>query len=233
VKDQFVRTANIIASKSHFIWTLTNRIELKNFLRESFPQLDIDNFVEDKELDKFCQRKNGVFPSPRYSNKIYKLVGPSKNRGVLIMGDALHVFPPDLGQGVNSGFEDVVEFDNAISSAKGDLESALGNLEKTRLPEVKALCELMSFAYPYQYNQKPLLSKLWILNFGIRLFLNKIFPKVFAKSAFFLVQDNEIKYSQILTRCHQTTRRLLFLGIPFLGSLFAFFIAFLTKRMSL
>lgn len=232
VKDQFVRTANIIASKSHFIWTLTNKVELKTFLRESFPQLDIDNFVEDKELDNFCQRKNGVFPSPRYSNKMYKLVGPSKNRGVVIMGDALHVFPPDLGQGVNSGFEDVVEFDHAISSAKGDLESALRSLEKTRLSEVKALCELMTFAYPYQYNQKPLLSKLWILNFGIRLVFNKMFPKVFAKSAFFLVQDHEIKYSEILTRCHQTTRRLV-LGIPSLGSLLALFVIFLKKRILL
>jgi 2-polyprenyl-6-methoxyphenol hydroxylase-like FAD-dependent oxidoreductase len=226
VKDAFIRTANIIADKRHRIWSLTSKTDLKAFLSESFPQLNIDSFVDDKELDKFCQMKSGVFPAPRFSNRMQTLVGPSANRGVVLLGDALHVFPPDLGQGVNSGLEDVAELDNALQEANGQIEPAFEALEKNRLPEIKALCKVMRFAYPYQYNQNPIMSKLYFLNFGLRLALNKLLPTLFSKPAFFLVQDHKIKYSEILFRCHMTTRFFL-LGILILN----FTVRYLSRRI--
>ena len=82
---------------------------------------------------------------PQHANKMTKvLMGISRDitqsnsapRGVILMGDALHSFPPDLGQGVNSGLEDVVELDRALTTANNSIPHALKLLEEERMPEV-------------------------------------------------------------------------------------------------
>jgi 2-polyprenyl-6-methoxyphenol hydroxylase-like FAD-dependent oxidoreductase len=45
-----------------------------------------------------------------------------KNKGILLLGDALHAFPPDLGQGVNSGLEDVVELNNCLDDSNDSID---------------------------------------------------------------------------------------------------------------
>ncbi|PNG99356.1 Kynurenine 3-monooxygenase, partial [Tetrabaena socialis] len=70
--------------------------------------------------------------------------------GVALLGDAVHCFPPDLGQGVNSALLDVVALMQALDEAGGDLRVALPLFEQRRAPEARALAELMTFSYPYQ-----------------------------------------------------------------------------------
>ena len=132
----------------------------------------------------------------------------TNNKGIVLLGDALHAFPPDLGQGVNSGLEDVVLLNEALEATNDDLRVALPLLEERRLPDIRALCRLMQFGFPYQYNQKPLISKLFSLNFVLRLVLNKILPFVFSKPAFFLIQDDTLSYTEVLRKSHRTTARI-------------------------
>ena len=213
VREEYPRFANVITEGNHHIWKLHNKEEVQTFLQESFPQLDISMFTTPEELDRFARSKGGIFPMPQYVNSMYKTLDNS-NIGIVLLGDALHAFPPDLGQGVNSGLEDVVALDEALEATNDALKEALPLLEKKRMPEIKALCRLMQFGFPYQYNQKPIMSKLFYSNFALRIGLNKILPKVFSKPAFFLIQDHKLSYTDILRRAHRTTARIC--GILFL-----------------
>ena len=51
-----------------------------------------------------------------------------------MLGDAIHAFPPDLGQGVNSALEDVLVLVDALRY-KGALPSEGGDLSIDALPE--------------------------------------------------------------------------------------------------
>lgn len=79
-----------------------------------------------------------------------------------MLGDAIHAFPPDLGQGVNSALEDVVVFIEALR-AKGALPQkgkqdgglqadalldALETYQKERAPAAKALAQLSQVCSP-------------------------------------------------------------------------------------
>jgi 2-polyprenyl-6-methoxyphenol hydroxylase-like FAD-dependent oxidoreductase len=141
----------------------------------------------------------------------------------ILAGDSAHSFPPDLGQGINSGLDDVFELDKALLSANGDIYSALPLYENMRSKEIAALCKLMTFAYPYQYNQSPIKSKLYLLNFSIRLFFNKLFPRVFAAPAFFLVQNHKLSYTDIMKKVNSTSKLLLLLSMAITGTLLRIF----------
>ena len=39
--------------------------------------------------------------------------------GVVLLGDAIHVFPPDLGAGVNMGFLDVLDLMDSLDQSGG------------------------------------------------------------------------------------------------------------------
>ncbi|GLC39051.1 hypothetical protein PLESTB_001287900 [Pleodorina starrii] len=128
--------------------------------------------------------------------------------GVALVGDAVHCFPPDLGQGVNSAMADVMGLAEALDQAGGDLGTALPLYESRRAPEAAALVELMTFGAPYQYNQDTLRRTLWALNVALRAALHKLAPWAFAPQTFVLVQKAEVSYAQMLQRVHATTRRI-------------------------
>ena len=215
VTENAPRTANIIAQPDHEVWKLKTAAAATAFLEATFPQLSplIDYFSKE-EVERFASSEPGVFPAPSFCSKATTTVCSTH---VVLCGDSLHSFPPDLGQGVNSGLQDVSALSHALpkmseSAADGNaaLTEALREYEEQRVPEAKALCELMVFGFPYQYRQSPIGSFLLGINFLLRLGLNKLVPFVFHPPAFFMVQrDNPpMAYRDIVILAHRTTRAL-------------------------
>ena len=61
-------------------------------------------FVSDEACEAFANAEPGAFPSPQYVETVAATVGAAR---CFLVGDAIHAFPPDLGQGVNAALEDV------------------------------------------------------------------------------------------------------------------------------
>ncbi len=211
-----VRSANIITKPDHNLWGLKNGEEMHDFLKKSFPQLPIDKIVSSQEAERFASSEGGSFPIPQCCNGFYSKL--NNEAFIVLLGDAIHSFPPDLGQGVNSALEDVCTLNYALEKSQNNLSDALPLYESLRLPDTKALIRLMQVGYPWQYNQAPIRKQLWSVNFLVRLTLSKVLPFVFNPPAFFLVQNHQLSYKEILTKAEQTTRILyLIIGIILFG----------------
>ena len=217
---------------------MQSKENVRSFLQESFPQVDISDLVTEEEIDRFAKSSGGVFPNPQCCNAMYYIpttdvTGIEGRSAVVIAGDAVHAFPPDLGQGVNSALEDVYQLHSCLKANPSNITQALVSYESNRLPEAKALMRLMKIGFPYQYNQAPIKSKLATMNVLFRLLLNKVLPSVFSPPVAFMIQDEKISYSNILKAATRTTRNILLsaaiifaLG-KFRGSLLPFLLKYL------
>lgn len=58
---------------------------------------------------------------------------------VLLLGDAAHTMSPVLGQGLNSGLEDVAVFAQCLEEHQGNVGAALPAYNKARLPDIQAV----------------------------------------------------------------------------------------------
>eukprot|EP00775_Hariotina_reticulata_P000352 gene352-585_t len=163
-------------------------------------------------MEKFAVSEGGMFPAPQYSQGMAMVleqpapdgegsgVGMSdaaagsgssvlRGSGVVLLGDAAHCFPPDLGQGVNSALEDVCVLEQQLLAAQGDLAGALPAFEQQRLPDSAALAKLVQIGYPLQYNQYPLLRALWNIRFLAQVAANKLLPFLISPPLFLMIQD--------------------------------------------
>jgi kynurenine 3-monooxygenase len=198
------RTANIVTPPDHQIWELTNGEDLYQFFEQAFPQLPVRQAILPQESE------GGYFPEPQYCSGLsYRTTAAN----VLLLGDAVHCFPPDIGQGVNSALEDVCVLDGVLAQTNDDLSVALPQYESLRSPDVKALIRLAQVAYPWQYNQSTIGKQLWSINFFLRLVLSRILPPVFNPPAFFLIQNYRLSYQEIWSMAQRTTRILYAVGL--------------------
>ncbi|NMF61621.1 FAD-dependent oxidoreductase [Brasilonema octagenarum] len=231
--DEF-RSANIIRLPNHEIWKLKNSEQVYNFLEQAFPQLPIHQIVSPEEAARFASSEGGYFPPPQYCSGLHfelrhKQVNQgmgdrSSTVGVVLLGDTIHCFPPDIGQGVNSALEDVCVLNEALSKNDDDISGALPLYESLRFADVKALIRLAQIAFPWQYNQAPLRTKLWNVNTLLRFLLNRLLPQIFSPPAFFLIRNYQLSYQEILVKAQRTTQILYILGLivisGFLASVF-------------
>jgi 2-polyprenyl-6-methoxyphenol hydroxylase-like FAD-dependent oxidoreductase len=234
VRDESMgRTGNIITKPEHPLWRLP-RGDVRAWraaLAEAFPQADFDELVPEGVMRAFADSEGGVFPAPQASDGVAYVVGGDGGDGgvaaaaaasssssssssasaVLLVGDAAHAFPPDLGQGVNAALQDVQWLTERALADNGD---AVGPAARAygadRAPEADALARLVAVGYPYQYQQAPVRAKLWMFGFLARLALSKL-PLVgllVSPPAFMLVQNTKLRYGEVLRRTRETTLRL-------------------------
>ncbi|MFZ4689488.1 MAG: FAD-dependent oxidoreductase [Polymorphobacter sp.] len=205
------RSANIIRPPDHKIWTLKTADSLFNFFEKSFPQLDIRSLISVEQAEAFAGIDPGRFPVPQYASHLHQSLG-TPGMQVLLVGDAAHAFPPDLGLGVNSALEDLSCLAGHLEATPGSLEAACAAFERQRLPQSAALVRLVQTVFPEQYGHMPWRLKLWIAGFAVRRLLNLVAPSVFDKHAFLLVQEHWLGFDTIEAMKRRTDRRVRLLG---------------------
>lgn len=215
-----VRTANIITPLDHEIWQLRTAEELYQFLEKAFPQLPIREIISPEEAERFAESEGGYFPIPQYCLGLYYLLKPG-NAGVVLLGDAIHCFPPDIGQGVNAALEDIYILNQALEQNKDDISLALPLFESLRIEDTKALIRLAQTSFPWQYNQDRWRQLLWAINFFLRLRLSRLVPYLFSPQSFFLIQNHQLSYQEVLRKERWTTQMLYLLGLIIVVGIFA------------
>ncbi|GIM05872.1 hypothetical protein Vretimale_10287, partial [Volvox reticuliferus] len=135
---------------------------------------------------------------------------PSITRGcgVALLGDAVHCFPPDLGQGVNSAAMDALALAKALDEASGDVARALPLYEARQAPEAAAIADIMRVGAPYQYRQSKIGTLLWMANFLLRMRLSQLAPLVFSSQVAIILAQTTLSYTEIWKRGLETTRRI-------------------------
>ena len=227
--DDKVRPFNVITRPNHEIWGIDNAKDMREWLKKAFPRLPLDDgsVLSDEELERFAKARGTRFPPCQYSPGLaaYPEGGEC---GVALCGDSAHAFPPDIGQGINSGLTDVVALDRALRGAdmltgEGgcpdgggkiatgggvNYREALGSYQRVREPEVRALIRLARFGSPYQYRQPLRLDrigrKLYMANVALRLVLNKLTFGLIPPHCFFLAMDPNMTFQRIMRRSDLT-----------------------------
>jgi 2-polyprenyl-6-methoxyphenol hydroxylase-like FAD-dependent oxidoreductase len=173
--------------------------------------------VSGEEADAFASCRPGVFPAPCFSPKQQFLLPKA---GICLVGDAIHAFPPDIGQGVNAALSDVMHLSRALdAAAEGTknvnklLHRALPAYGMACGPEAEAVARIAQVGFPYQYpitrEKNPLARTAWFANFFLRTFLlSKAFPSLFSPAAIVLVQRANLSYSTVWRKAEATTQRL-------------------------
>lgn len=223
------RTANFItASESHVIWGIKDGEGMLSFLERALPQLPIRDIVSEEEAERFAASHGARFPKPQFPSKFIKVLDGNRS-GVALVGDALHAFPPDLGQGVNAGLEDLLVLRKALKDHGNDFAEALPSFQKARLPDVKALIRLMQVGYPLQYNQYKFLKMLWTIKFSLQMLVAKLLPKIFYRPGILDIQNSKLRYRDILARVESNAKHYQ-MGAYLLGAAVALWHVFRSKN---
>lgn len=165
------------------------------------------------------------FPYCQYSQGL-AVWDESGDSGVALVGDSIHAFPPDIGQGVNAGLMDVVCLDRALSGLHPEtgkeitdttkattttttLEANLERYQKHHAPEIAALIRLARFGAPYQYKQphRPdrALRILWTMNVAMRLLLSKVTFGLIQPPCIILSQNQDLTFREVMKRADRST----------------------------
>lgn len=199
------RTANIILPATHKLWTITDPDDLKAYLVTGFPQLDINEVFPENEIRSFIERRPGKFPDPQYAPKVHaQLQSAGETINCVLIGDAAHSFPPDLGLGVNSALEDTYLFGQSMEAQPGSVALAAKAYEAERLPEARALVRLVRKVFPYQYNQVPWRFGLSLSKLLAQMKLHQWSGKLLDEPTFRLCQDERISYTELERRMIRT-----------------------------
>ena len=188
-----VRPTNIVTRPDHEVWNIRNGNAMREYFQKSFPRMNFSNdvgggggLISSQEWDRFAKAEGTRFPFCQYSEGMAAW-DEDGTSGVALVGDAIHAFPPDIGQGVNAGLMDVVCLDRALcgldtvtgkeistaaaataTATRGNhsqkeppvLQSNLARYQKQHAPEIAALIRVARFGSPYQYKQPHRIDRL-------------------------------------------------------------------------
>lgn len=170
--------------------------------------MDAPHRLPPGSLSAWCNTAGTAFPHARWCTCASAWV---YGAGVALLGDSLHCFPPDLGQGVNAGFCDVtclLALWPTDSTNPAMMQKCLESYSQQQSPEAEAMCKLLPIGMPYQYALPRSFAKVaFFVGFLVRVLAWKSLPALFYPPVVFQVtQAPPVKYTEILERHHKNTR---------------------------
>ena len=207
-----IRPTAICTLPNHDVWKIDKGTDMKAWFQAAFPRFDFDGregcLVAEEEWQRFAESKGSRFPICQYSPGAATHDGDA---GVVLVGDALHTFPPDLGQGVNAAFADVVALDSCLRR-EPLLGGALDAYQADRGPETKALVKLARVGAPYQYQQASRILTirryLWSFNILLRITLNKLTLGLTPQPGVMQMMDSQLSFRTIMKSADRLTAAL-------------------------
>lgn len=188
------------------IWQLNSVEEAYSFFEKSFPSVDVRHHISEDSLTSFILGKSVEFPFITLRSSMGAKVGDAG--GVLIVGDAAHAVPPDLGQGLNAAIEDV----NVLTATAMEVDSHanFGDLayqfHNNRIDDITSMTEICSYVGFLG------VSKFRKLDNTIRSFLGKKVPALF-DPPFFVFLSVGYPYAQVKRRQRSMTYKMIFLSV--------------------
>jgi len=225
--DDVVRPTNIVTRPDHEIWKYKDGKSVREWFEKAYPRFPFHEdggLISDEEWDRFASAEGTRFPACQYTPGMATCDDDGKC-GVALVGDAIHAFPPDIGQGVNAGLADVVALGRALkgddtvtgssvkkSGNEPEFKANLDRYQAQHSPETAALIRLARFGAPYQYRQPHridrLRAKLWTANVLLRLLLNKLTFGLVPMQCILLSQNAALTYRQVMRRADIASRSL-------------------------
>ena len=154
------RTANLNVLPDHPIWEVHDAKTMYEVFEDAFPQVKWRELVPMAVMEKYAASTGGTFPAPQYctaltwdAEELRAAAGAEAGKeeagvsGVVLLGDAAHCFPPDLGQGVNSSLEDVCVLEKALEESGDRLGEALKMYQQRRQEDTAALAKLVQVGW--------------------------------------------------------------------------------------
>ena len=236
--DNAVRPTNIVTRPDHEIWKIQDGEGVRQWFERAYPRMPFGKdggMIPDAEWDRFAKAEGTRFPYCQYSPGM----GISNDRGscgIALVGDAIHAFPPDIGQGVNAGLADVVALDMALQgkdTVTGEdvadrdesltLKSNIDRYQKQHEPEIASLIRLARFGAPYQYKQPHRIDvirrKIWTANVILRLLLNKLSFGLVPAQCIMLSQNPKLTFRQVMRRADLTALSFKAIALAVIGTL--------------
>jgi len=198
----FGRLGTIVLKPDHPLWDVHDVDECYKIFEATFPQLHVRKMIPPEEMQRFAAVDAASFPLIQRAGGFVAHVGQG---AVALVGDSAHCFPPDMGQGVNSALEDIVELCDGLQSE--GLHGGVDFYERRRDEDIRSFMRIMRLANPYQYRQNKFRGALYFANRVFRTRLWKLAPDFFKPQISVMIY-RRYSYSEILRLADETTLRI-------------------------
>lgn len=161
-----LRPLSMARRPNYFLYQCKTVDEVYDALSKEFPQLNAKTSISREAIEAFLHGKGVTFPNPTWTRRAACVVNGVP---IVLVGDSLHHFPPDVGQGLNAGLLDAAHLLHVEDDMKqqhsnmtdAEVANALKAFSKERVKEAESICRLIPVANPYyQYNLRSPIDRL-------------------------------------------------------------------------